>query len=109
MLSGDVASGADPLHACGCVISSPLCLGSYLQNQSMESENGFGGRDLWRLQIQLPTLGQARVFVWVSFDYLSGYKSQHLSDIMVQGLTSLLLKNGFLTSDLNFLCCNFCP
>lgn len=54
-----------------------------LQNQSTESENGFGGRDLWRLQIQLPTLGQTRVFVWVSFEYLPGYKSQRLSGVMV--------------------------
>lgn len=75
----------------------------------MESENGFGGRDLWRLLIQIPTLGQAHAFVWAIFEYLQRYKSQHLSGVMVQGLTSLLLKNVFLTPDLNFFCCNFCP
>lgn len=80
-----------------------LCASApYLQNWSMESENGFGGRDLWRLLIQIPTLGQAHAFVWVSFEYLQGYKSPRLSGVVVQSLTSLLLENVFLTSDLNF-------
>lgn len=77
----------------------PCALVLYLQNWSMESDNGFDSKDLWRLLLQLPTAGQAHAFVWLSFECLQAYKSQ--------GLISFLLKTGFVTSDLNFLCCSF--
>ena len=146
-----------------------------LQNQSEESENGFGGRDIWRLLIQLSTPGQAHGFVlgvwsiskdhriteWVGLggtfeghlvqspcheqghlhpdqvaqspvqtglECFQGWDINHLSgqplpppslQKMIQIPTSLwhhgsrlhqpLPKIVFLTSDLNFLCCNFSP
>lgn len=90
-----------------------LCLlcavAPYLQNLSMNSKNSFGGRELWRILIRIPTVDHTHGFLWMSIEYLQRYKCQYLSGLMLQGMTRVLLENYFvLTSDLNFLSCDFC-